>query len=87
MKMIIRKIKSETNEYMAYIKPEGNYPALTFVYFKEDVRGSLGLLRFYEMNKAFFRNDPIEIEYDEREVNIKNTIVLDIIKNAFKVES
>jgi hypothetical protein len=82
MKMIIKKVHSQPNEYMAYIKPRAGFQAV-LAYFKDDIPGSISLFKFYELNKSFFKDDPIDLEYDEKKIKLKNHIVADLIKNGF----
>ena len=81
MKIIIRKLLSSHNEYIAYLKPHALFHATVFAYFKDDIYGAVSLNRFIEMNRIYFNPDKIAIDYDETAPALKNKFVLDIIKN------
>jgi len=80
MKLVIKKVENKDREYIAYIKPYKLVKARFFVYFEDNISGSISLCDFVQMIKMYFDIDKINIENSSKNLFLKNPNILKILK-------
>ena len=84
MKIVIRKVQGKENNYIGYLSPGFIPKACFFVYFADDIFGSISLNRFIEMSRRYFSSDKVDIDFIDKEINFKNTAVIELIDRLMK---
>ncbi len=79
MTIIIRKLDNTEHEYLAYTKSLCGKATL-FICFEDNIWGSVALHRFIEMLKSFFEQDKAEVIIGDKNLTVKNKMVLNLIK-------
>ena len=79
MTVIIRKIDTTENQFIAYAKSLCG-KATYFVYFQDSIWGAVALHNFVEMLRVFFHLQNVEVTLSENDLEIKNDLVLQLIR-------
>jgi|TARA_B100000315_G_C14538397_1_gene569596 hypothetical protein len=79
MTVTIRPINDEHHEYFAFANSLCRQ-ATYFVYFKDSISGAIALHNFMEMVRLFFKHDKLEVKHSEKRLEIKNKLLLEVIR-------
>jgi len=77
----VRPVQHKPGEYVAYFKAEF-LEATFFLYFKDDIRGSVALNQFSHMLCSHYETNRVSFHIDEKQARIKDSALLDVLSNG-----
>lgn len=77
----IRPVENKAGEYVAYLKAEF-LEATFFLYFKDDIRGSVALNQFSHMLCSHYETNRVNFHIQQKQARIKDSALLDVLSNG-----
>ena len=74
----IRSVQDKPGDYVAYFKAEC-LEAPFFLYFKDDIRGSVALNQFSHMLCSHYETDRVNFQIEQKQARIKDSSLLDVL--------
>ena len=83
MRIIIKKLQNIEHTYFAYLRGMSG-KATYLLYFEDTIYGAVSLHHFTEMLRNHFKEQKIEVLIHDKEIEITNQALLDILTGEVK---